>query len=50
MIPKIIHFCWMSGDAYPEKIKKCIESWKQKLPDYEIWLWDTNRFDINQSI
>lgn len=50
MIPKIIHFCWMSGDAYPEKFKKCIESWKLKLPDYEIWLWDTNRFDINQSI
>ena len=21
MIPKIIHFCWMSGDAYPEKNK-----------------------------
>lgn len=19
MIPKIIHFCWLSGDAYPQK-------------------------------
>lgn len=48
MIPKIIHFCWMSGDPYPEKIKKCINSWKEKLPDYEIRLWDANSFDINQ--
>ena len=50
MIPKIIHFCWMSGDPYPEKIKKCINSWKEKLPDYEIRLWDANSFDVNQSV
>lgn len=47
MIPKIIHFCWLSGDPYPEKIQTCLDSWKKKLPDYEIWLWDLNRFDIN---
>lgn len=47
MIPKIIHFCWLSGDEYPELIQKCIDSWKEKLPDYEILCWDTNRFDIN---
>lgn len=40
MIPKIIHFCWISGDAFPEKINKCINSWKNILPDYEIVLWD----------
>lgn len=50
MIPKIIHFCWMSGDPYPPKIKQCIDSWKRVLPDYEIWLWDTTRFDINSSV
>lgn len=50
MIPKIIHYCWMSGDPYPENIKKCINSWKKKLPDYDFWLWDTHRFDINLSI
>lgn len=47
MIPKIIHLCWLSEDEYPPMIKKCIESWKRHLPDYEIWLWDTKRFDIN---
>lgn len=47
MIPKIIHLCWLSGDPYPEKIQFCIDSWKKHLPDYEIMLWDTNRFDVN---
>ena len=47
MIPKIIHLCWLSGDPYPPLIKDCIESWKRHLPDYEIWLWDTKRFDVN---
>lgn len=50
MIPKIIHYCWLSGEAYPEKIKYCIDSWKKLLPDYEFMLWDLNRFDINSSI
>lgn len=47
MIPKIIHYCWLSGEEYPETIKKCMATWKEKLPDYEFMLWDTNRFDIN---
>lgn len=50
MIPKIIHFCWMSGDPYPKKIQKCIDSWHRCLPDYEIVLWDSKRFDVNSSI
>ena len=49
MIPKIIHLCWLSGDKYPAKIAKCIASWKKHLPDYEIMLWDTKRFDLNTS-
>lgn len=50
MIPKIIHFCWLSGDPYPNKIQYCINSWKKRLPDYEIRLWDLSRFDVNSSI
>lgn len=49
MIPKIIHLCWLSGDAFPSNIQKCIDSWHRLLPDYEIWLWDTKRFDINST-
>lgn len=46
-IPKIIHFCWLSGDPYPDLVRCCIQSWKEKLPDYEIILWDKERFDIH---
>lgn len=50
MIPKIIHLCWLSGDPYPPKIAKCLETWKEYLPDYEVVLWDTKRFDLESSI
>lgn len=47
MIPKIIHLCWLSGDKFPESIQKCLDTWKEFLPDYEVWVWDTKHFDIN---
>lgn len=50
MIPKIIHYCWLSNDNYPQKIEYCINTWKKHLPDYSLRLWDLNRFDINSSI
>jgi len=50
MIPKIIHYCWLSGNPYPELTKKCIQSWKNYLSDYQIILWDTNRIDINSNL
>lgn len=40
MIPKIIHYTWFSGDPFPEKIQRCIDSWKVFLPDYQFRLWD----------
>lgn len=45
MIPKVLHLCWISGDAYPEKIQKCVDSWKRVLPDYEIMVWDKARVE-----
>lgn len=50
MIPKIIHYCWLSNDAFPKTIEKCIATWKDKLPDYEFILWDTNRFNLEENI
>lgn len=49
-IPKVIHYCWLSGDPFPTKIQQCVDSWKKHLPDYEIKLWDTNTFDIESSL
>jgi len=47
MIPKIIHWCWLSGDPLPPKIKTCVESWSKVLPDYEIKCWTIKEFDVN---
>lgn len=46
MIPKIIHYSWLSGEEMPELYKNCIETWKKYLPDYEIKIWDGNNEEI----
>ncbi len=49
MIPKIIHYCWLSNDPFPDNIQRCIDSWKDVLPDYELRLWDFQRFPKGKS-
>lgn len=46
-IPKIIHYCWFGGNPLSQEAIDCIESWKQKCPDYQIKEWNENNFDIN---
>lgn len=46
MIPKIIHFCWLSNEPFPKKIKNCIDSWHKYLPDYQFVHWNLERFPI----
>lgn len=48
-IPKIIHYCWLSGDEVPENLKKCMDSWKKIIPDYEFVKWDFTKFDKSSS-
>lgn len=49
MIPKIIHFCWLSGEPYPARIRKCMETWGKAMPDYERKLWSLDNFDITSA-
>ena len=28
---------------------KCIDSWKRLLPDYDLELWNEERFDVNMN-
>lgn len=49
MIPKIVHYCWLSGDPMPELVVECMKSWKKKLVGYDFILWDTNRFNIESN-
>lgn len=50
MEDKRIHYCWFGNTPFPEKEKKCIESWKKFLPDYELILWNEETFDMNVSM
>lgn len=43
MIPKKIHYCWFSGDNFPDEIKKYLDNWKRMLPDYEFVHWDADK-------
>lgn len=47
MIPKTIHYCWFGKGKKPYLIRKCIESWRRVMPDYEIKEWNEDNFDIN---
>lgn len=47
MIPKIVHYCWLSNDPMPEESIRYIDSWRQLLPDYRFILWNRDNFDID---
>lgn len=49
-IPKIIHYCWLSNDQIPDDLKKCMDSWREKLPDYKFILWNFDKFDKSSSL
>jgi len=46
-IPKIIHYCWLGRNEYPELVRRCLASWREKLKDYEIKCWNEDNFDVN---
>lgn len=46
---KKIHYCWFGGKELPASVKKCINTWKKIMPDYEIIEWNEKNFDINSS-
>ena len=48
MIPKIIHYCWFGRNPLPESAIKCIASWREFFPDYEIKEWNEDNFDVNE--
>lgn len=47
MIPKKIHYCWFGGKELPDIAKKCISSWKEYCPDYEVFQWDESNCDLD---
>lgn len=49
-IPKVIHYCWLSDEPIPEEFQKYIQTWKSKLLDYELKLWNFKIFPKEKSI
>ena len=47
MIPRKIHYCWLSDDPLPTDIQQCMDSWQKVMPDYELIRWDRSRFDVD---
>lgn len=51
MIPRKLHYCWLSEDPFPSGIQACMETWKRFLPEFEWVLWNQQRFqDTDVSI
>ena len=48
MIPKKINYVWLSDSPLNYMARKCITTWKKKLPDYEIKKWTMNDFDFSK--
>ena len=46
MIPKTIHYCWLSKDPLPTEVEECIKSWKKYMPDWSIKHWGMDEFDV----
>jgi hypothetical protein len=46
MIPRKIHYVWLGNGPKPTSVQDCINSWKEKMPNYEIKCWNENNFDI----
>ena len=40
MIPKIVHYCWLSDEEMPETMTRCMATWREKLPGWGFVRWD----------
>lgn len=48
MIPKKIHYIWLGGKPLSSLSNICINSWREKLPDYEITEWNEKNLDLDE--
>lgn len=48
-IPKTIHYFWFGGKPLPELAERCIESWKEYFPEYNIKRWDESNFNVDMT-
>lgn len=49
MIPRKIHYCWFGPSPLSPLARTCIESWHDKMPDYEFKLWDESNSGFEEN-
>ncbi len=49
MIPKTIHYFWFGGNPMTDEVKKCIKSWHELCPEYEIKQWNEENYDYRKN-
>lgn len=48
-IPRIIHYCWFGRGSKSRKIRHCLKSWKKYMPDYQVFEWNEDTFDMGMN-
>jgi Mannosyltransferase OCH1 and related enzymes len=48
MMARRIYYCWFGATPLPEIVKTYIETWRKKMPDYEIFEINETNFDVKQ--
>ncbi|ARN71581.1 hypothetical protein BST91_07970 [Nonlabens tegetincola] len=46
-IPKVIHYCWFGDRPLSPLMKRCIDTWKNHCPDYEIKEWNLSNIELD---
>ena len=49
LIPKVIHCCWFGKKPMPEHAQKCLASWRDHCPGYEIRVWSEENYDLSRN-
>ena len=45
-LPKVIHYCWFGRGEKSPLIQRCIATWREKRPGWEIQEWNEDNFDV----
>jgi mannosyltransferase OCH1-like enzyme len=49
MIPKKIHYCWFGPNPLPESVVRCLKTWREQLPDYDMYLWNEENSPMQET-
>lgn len=48
LIPRKIHYCWFGEKEMPEFLLRCMDTWREHCPDYDIICWSERNYDLDR--